>query len=361
LNVVIAFPSAFANKWAVARSIEKIARERINVHIEGNWIVCEAKDPVALASQLASLFGVQKVAIAKKVSTNFSDLCRSIVEVGTIVITPGSSFYIKVIQQASKYDYVNRDIEFAASGTLTARLSSINARPAKSEEAASHLILTVIGKESAYICIQESRARGGLLAGSRGRVLGSIHSSLSFLSSLMAAKAGFENTIVLPYVDERELESNAKLAQLFASKTGTKKQTILVTPINVPAVKGADMPLLREKMISKILIHHKDSSIVFPLSIAVHPVWFIESILQETLSAGKMPFVPLIFMSDELISFAEDVGIELDLSTASITAENRIQKYSSLVESEAKLGIKHTKRLNLNVGPNYLHDIIDSV
>jgi hypothetical protein len=362
LSVAIAFPSAFANKWALARAIKKVAGERISVVIEGDCIVCESKDPVELASRLASLFGVEKVAIAKKVSSNFSDLCRAIVEVGTKVITPGTSFYIKVIQQATKYNYVSRDIEFAASATLTVRLSSINARPAKTQEDASHLILTVIGKESAYICIQVSSAPGGLLAGSQGRVLSSIHSSLSFLSSLMAAKAGFESTIVLPYVDERELESNAKLAQLFASKTGRKKQTILVTPINVPAVNGADAPLLKEKMMSKILIRQKDSRIVFPLTIAVHPVWLIESIMQETLSAGKTPFVPLVFMSKELVTYAQDAGKDLNLSTASFTGEeDKLQKYSSIIESEAKVAIKHTKRLELKVGPNYLHDIIDSI
>lgn len=362
MSVVIAFPSAFANKWALARAIKRVASERISVVIEGNCIVCESKHPVEFASRLAGLFGVEKVAIAKKVSSNFSDLSRAIVDLGTKVIMPGARFYIKVIQQATKYEYVSRDIEFAASGTLTIRLSSINARPAKTEEDASHLILTVIGKKSAYICIQLSGAPGGLVAGSQGRVLSSIHGSLSFLSSLMAAKAGFESTIILPYVDERELESNAKLAQLFASKTGRKKQTILVTPINVPAVNGADASLLKEKMMSKILIRQKDGRIVFPLTIAVHPVWLIESIMQETLSAGKTPFLPLIFMSNELVTHAQDAGIELDLSTASITEADKLHRYSSsIIESEAKVSIKHTKRLELDVGPNYLHDIIDSI
>jgi hypothetical protein len=362
LNVVIAFPSAFANRWALAMAIKKVARERISLVIEGNCIVCESKEPVEFASRLERLFGIEKVAIAKKVSSNFSDLSRAIVEFGTKVIMPGASFYIKVVQQATKYDYVSRDIEFAASGALTVRLSSINARPAKTEKDASHLILTVIGKESAYICIQMFGAPGGLVAGSQGRVLSSIHGSLSFLSSLMAAKAGFESTIVLPYVNERELERNAKLAQLFASKTGRKKQTILVTPINVPAVNGADAPLLKEEMMSKILIRQKDSRIVFPLTIAVHPVWLIKSIMQETFSTGKTPFLPLIFMSSELVTYAQDSGIELDLSIASITAEeDKPQKYSSIIESEAKLAIKHTKRLELKVGPNYLHDIIDSI
>jgi hypothetical protein len=362
LSVVIAFPSAFANRSTLARAIKKVARQRIRLIIEENCIICESKDSVELASRLTSLFGVEKVAIAKKVSSNFSYLSRAIVELGTKVITPGASFYIKVVQQAVMHDYVSRDIEFAASGALTARLSSINARPAKTEEDASHLILTIIGKESAYICIQVSSAPGGLVAGSQGRVVSSIHGSLSFLSSLMAAKAGFESTIVLPYVNERELESNAKLAELFASKTGRNKQTILVTPVNVPTVNTVDEPLLKEKIISKILMRQEDSRIVFPLTIAVHPLWLVRSIMQETASAGKIAFLPLIFMSSELSKYAQDSEIELNLSPASIiTEEHKVQKYSSIIESEAKVAIKQTKRLELNVGPNYLHNIIDSI
>jgi hypothetical protein len=364
LSVVIAFPSAFANKGALARAIKKAARGRISIIIEGNCIVCEPTDSVEFASQLASLFGIEKVAIAKKVSSKFSDLSHAIIEVGTRVIVPGARFYIKVIQEAAaaKYDYVSRDIEFAASGALTVELSSIKARPAKNEEEATQLILTIIGKESAYICLQLLSASGGLVAGSRGKVLGSIHSSLSFLSSHMAAKAGFDSTIVLPYTDERELESNAKLVQLFALKTGRKNQTILAMSINVPAVRHEHVPLVKEKIISKILIRQKENSrIVFPFSIAVHPVWLIESIMQETLSVGKTPFVPLIFMSNELVTYARDIGINLHSSIASTAAEVELQKYSGIIESQAKVAIKHTKKLDLNVGPNYLHDIIDSI
>jgi hypothetical protein len=364
LNVVIAFPSAFANKGALARAIKKVARRKISVLIEENWIVCESSDPVELASRLTNLFGVEKVAIAKKVSNDFSDLSHAIVEVGSKIIMPGARFYIKVIQKATaaKYDYVNRDIEFAASGALTEKLSSIEAKPAKDEHDASHLIVTVIGREAAYVCLQLSRAAGGRVAGTEGRVLCSIHSSLSLLSSLMAAKAGFDSSIVLPYADERELESNAKLARLFASKTGRTKQTILVMPINVPIMKRAYAPLVKEKVISKILIGLKEySRIVFPLTIAVHPIWLIESLMQETLSIGKTPFMPLTFMSSELVTYSQDIEINLHESDMSARAKDRLEKYSSIIDSEAKLAINRMKKIDLKVGPNYLHDILDSI
>jgi hypothetical protein len=367
LNVVIAFPSAFTDERALARTIEKAARRTIrSVSVEHNCIICESSDTVELACQLANMFGVESVAVAKKVSSNFSDLSAAIVEVGVSVIIPGDRFYVKVIlQPAAKCDYVSRDIEFAASGMLAARLASINARPAKTEEDASRQILTVIGRESAYVCIQIMTAPRGLIAGSHGGVLSSIHDSLSFLSSMMAAKAGFEcSTILLPYVDKSELEINAKFLQRFAARTDRMKQTILATPINVPG-KGAVSVLLKENIISKVLIGYQNSSrIIFPFTIAYHPVWFVETIFQETLAAGKMPFAPLIFLSNELVTYAQHAGIELNISAAAAAADitkSKIQKYGEAVDFEARSAIKHTKRLELKIGPNYLHDIIDSI
>jgi hypothetical protein len=361
LSVVIAFPSPFTDERALAQTIQKATRSTIRIKVECNCIICEASDVVELASQLASMFGIDSVAIANKVSRNFSDLTAAIVEVGSKVIAPGDMFYVKVIiQPAAKCDYVSRDVEFAASGILTARLASIKALPAKTEKGVNRLVLAVIGKESAYVCIQVMTALGGLIVGSHGRVLSSIHDSLSCLASLMAAKAGFDCTsVVLPYVDESELEINAKLLQLFAARTGRKKQTILAMPINVPA-KGIVSVLLREMIISKILVQCQNNRIVLPLTAAVHPIWFIETIIQETVFAGKMPFAPLLFLSSELGRYAHEEGIELDVSAVK-AAKGKLQKYSNTVDSEARLAIKHTKRLELKIGPNYFHDIIDSI
>jgi hypothetical protein len=130
-------------------------------------------------------------------------------------------------------------------------------------------------------------------------------------------------------------------------------------PINVPA-KGMVSVLLKEKIISKILIQCQNNRIVLPLTAAVHPIWFIERIIQETVFAGKMPFAPLLFLSSELGRYAQEAGIELNVSAVKV-AKDKLQKYSNAVDSEARLAIKHTKRLELKIGPNYLHDIIDSI
>jgi hypothetical protein len=396
LNVVVVFPSAFTNERALAQSIRKVATELTSMTLENNLIVCESSDVVELAYKLSTMFGVERVAVALKVSNSFSDLLDAISEVGSRIIVPGDRFFVKVIRQSSvKHDYVSRDIEFAASGALAEKLAPINSRPARKEQEANRTVLAVICEESAYICIQVISAPGGLVAGSQGMVMSSMHGSLSFLSCLMAAKAGFEcNSIVLPYTDESDLEINAKMVQRLAILTGIKKQTILFTPINL-SLKGSVSLLLKEQIVSKILIQsqNKDDNnnnssnnsdsdwktsnrrVIFPLTAAVHPIWFIESIMQESLSAGKTPFVPLAFLSSELVTLAREAGIDLlDVSppsssfsissalakTTTIT-RTKLQNYHTTVDSETRSALKNAKRVKLKVGPNYVHDIIDSI
>jgi hypothetical protein len=362
--VVIAFPSPFSDQRALSETIQKAARGTVSVNVEYKCIICEARDVVELASQLAGMFGIESVAIANKVSPNFSDVTAAIVEVGSKVMIPGDRFYVKVIvQPAAEWDYVSRDVEFAATGTLAARLASIKVLPAKTEREASRLILAVIAREYAYVCIQVMDGRGGLIIGSQGRVLSSIHDSLSCLACLMAAKAGFDCTsIVLPYVDENELAINAKLLQLFARRTGRKKQKIFAMPISVPVpAKGMVSILLKEMIISNILVKCQNNNrIILPLTTAVHPIWFIEPLIKQTIYAGKMPFAPLMFLSNELDRYAQEVGIELNVSVVKV-AKGMLQKYSNTIDSQARLAIKHMKTLELKIGPNYLHDIIDAI
>ena len=130
--MVIAFPSAFSHKRVLVRAIQNAARGTIrSVAVEHDCIICESSDIVELACQLVSMFGVESVAIAKKVSSNFSDLSAAIVEVGTSVIVPGDRFHVKVmLQPTAKCDYVSRDIEFARLWHTCSKVG-VNKRPAR--------------------------------------------------------------------------------------------------------------------------------------------------------------------------------------------------------------------------------------
>jgi hypothetical protein len=150
MDVVLVSPSAFASIQALTRTINKSGGK---ASVEGGYIVCKSLDPAKLASSLTNLAEVDEVKIARKVTSQFSDIIGAIVQEGSAEILPDEKFYIKVIQTA-KADYVNRDIEFASAGALVGKLAEIDALPAKSEQEADRVVLAVVGKKSAYVCVK---------------------------------------------------------------------------------------------------------------------------------------------------------------------------------------------------------------
>ena len=144
---VVVFPAASADRHALARAIKKSGAKQICS--EGPCIICKARD----LEILAGIPGIDWVAEARKVTRKFSDVTSAIVYTGSRAIMPGEKFYVKVIQTA-KADYVDRDVEFASTGALVGKLAEINALPAKSEQEADRVILALVGKRSAYVCVK---------------------------------------------------------------------------------------------------------------------------------------------------------------------------------------------------------------
>lgn len=148
---MLIFPSALANKQALARTIKKSGK--VQVAFEGPCLICKTYNPAKFASGLAGIPGIGSIATTKKVPSRFSDVIDAIVQAGSKAILPGEKFYVEVIQTA-KADYVDRDIEFASSAALVGKLAEIDALPAKSEQEADCVILALVSKRSAYVCIK---------------------------------------------------------------------------------------------------------------------------------------------------------------------------------------------------------------
>ena len=144
---IVVFPSSPANRQALARAVKKSGATQ--VASEGPCIICKARDPEILAG----IPGIDWVAAARKVTRKFSDVTGAIVEAGSRAILPGEKFYVRVIQTA-KADYVERDVEFASAGALVERLAEISALPARNEHEAGRVVVAVIGKKSAHVCVK---------------------------------------------------------------------------------------------------------------------------------------------------------------------------------------------------------------
>lgn len=344
MNVVLAFPSAFASGNVLVKAI-RVAGGRLAITFEQGFLVCETGRPVELASRLEHVFGIDQVAIAKKVKSEFKELSSAIVEVGSKVILPGEKFFVKV--KADGTDYAGRDIEFASSGMLTAKLAETGARPAKNEQESDRLVVAFVGSKSAYVCVQVRNGPGGLPFGSLGKALCSSHSPISLLSCTLAAKAGFVPEIVLLYSDEDELRANAKLAEILVTKIGLKEHTIKIAPIDISGT-DAMAELAKEAIAAEILIRQQGDRVILPFTPTIHPLWFIEAIAAKAIAAGKAPYMPLMF-------------VDVPGSTKMQVAKKEFQKYRNTIDAATESSIKKMKRMKLKVGPNYLNDILDSI
>lgn len=147
MQVALIFPSLSANRQSIVKALKRSGATRIA--IEGQLIICKALD----LQGLAGIPGIDGVETAKQVPRGFSEIVRAITQVGTQAIKPGEKFYVRAVMLA-KADYVERDIEFASAGALVEKLAEAGALPARNEHEADRVILVVVGKKAACVCVR---------------------------------------------------------------------------------------------------------------------------------------------------------------------------------------------------------------
>lgn len=375
-KVLLVFPSTFsANRKDNLKTIVKEKLELIHVKVnkiisEESCIAFEVTNLVEASASLVDMFGIDKVAIAKHVTNGFTDIVNTIVNTGKQIIFPEEKFFVKVeMSSNAKVSYVGRDIEFVSSSNLTVELSSIAAKPAKNEYEANKTILSYIGKDSAYVCIQMDTAHGGLPFGSqKEKVACSIHNVLSAVSCLITVKCGFVPDFLILYTNNDDLKENAKLFSHIANKTCIKKHKIRLAYIDLPDKFDHNVKLMLQESISaNILTHLPENRLIIPLSTAIHPTWFVEATMKQIVFAGKTPWLPLMFLTDSIYHNAKDTGLE-DKTTSIDTLikdmafkKEEYEKYENNIVALSKTAIENMKTISLKIGPNYLHDIIDSI
>lgn len=371
-GVLLVFPSPFSvSKLSYLQSSVRNALDANNIKcreifVDDSLIVADVDDAITAASIVADLFGVDKVAVANKSGNKFNDLVAAIVDVGKKIINAEDTFAVKVV--AKNAEYVGRDVEFAATASLIGELSKLNVRVAN-ENACNKLLYAHASHDSAYVCIFIDKGLNGLPSGSQNeRMMCSLHNGISALSCLMAVKCGFTPQIVMLKTNGDDLKDNAKNLELIAKHLGTKKMKLDI--VNADITRNGLQPLLIEKLSSMILVRfsatYKIRNVALPLSTAIFPAWFVSDTVSYV-ARTAVPWLPLMFMSDELYTNASALRLK-DYHTAieSINKTNfDADEFAKLVKALDLQGmvestIKSSKTLDLEVGPNFLHDIMDS-
>jgi len=150
-----------------------------------------------------------------------------------------------------------------------------------------------------------------------------------------------------------------------------KKYKIRLIHIDLPDKYNHHLKLiLQEGIVARILtLLPGKGGLVIPLSAAIHPPWFVESTLKKIVSLGKIPWMPLMLLTDGIYHDAKSMGLEDKIPSIDDSINNDMimfkkheyRKYERKIDMLSKTAVKNMKTISLKVGPNYLHDIIDSI
>jgi hypothetical protein len=376
-NILIVFPSSFSrNKKDELKALVNKKLQLCNIKIskivnEEACIAFEVTDVVEAAAITSEMFGIDKVAIAKRIENQFNDVVNEIVNTGKQIILPGEKFFVKVCTSntTKKLSYVGRDIEFASVGNLITELSHIRVTPAKNECGADKLILAYVGKDSAYVCLQIDKGLGGLPFGYQNeKLICGIHNILSLLSCMLAVKSGFIPELFILYSNEYDLKENAKMFGHIADKMANKKHTIRLMHVDIPDIHNDNIKfMLQESIFTRVSTLLPGKRLVVPLSAAIHPSWFVEEVTEKIVHTRKIPWMPLMLLTTGIYHEAIAMGLKHKIMLIDALINNmtftklEFKKYQNVVDTLSNVAIKNMKTISLNIGPNYLHNIIDSV
>ena len=366
-NYIVVFPSLFAeNKLSLLmaniKKILKIKNQNYSkISRDGNLILVDANDPVFASTTINLLFGIKQIIIAKKIKNDFTTVVNEISKIGTNLLLKGERFYVNV--QGAPKGYVTKDVELSATSSLIENNKKINAKPG-TEEKHDKLLFAYITKSNAYVSIFSDKGLGGTVNNSQNqKVVCGIFDEFSALACLETIKQGFEVKFVVFYQNQAELVNLVKILQRILPRTLQIQFEIEFYKISGLGNNLASKNFLVTEILPRIATREKISYVGLPISPLVFPSAFIKKIKLKIFEFGLIPFVPLSGIGLEIFENAKEIGFEKHVEKIEKILRTKIieKRIKKLSERDIDGIIKSKKTAKVNLGPNVLHEILDTL
>ena len=366
-NYIVVFPSLFAeNKLSLLmaniKKILKIKNQNYSkISRDGNLILVDANDPVFASTTINLLFGIKQIIIAKKIKNDFTTVVNEISKIGTNLLLKGERFYVNV--QGAPKGYVTKDVELSATSSLIENNKKINAKPG-TEEKHDKLLFAYITKSNAYVSIFSDKGLGGTVNNSQNqKVVCGIFDEFSALACLETIKQGFEVKFVVFYQNQAELVNLVKILQRILPRTLQIQFEIEFYKISGFGNNLASKNFLVTEILPRIATREKISYVGLPISPLVFPSAFIKKIKLKIFEFGLIPFVPLSGIGLEIFENAKEIGFEKHVEKIEKILRTKIieKRIKKLSERDIDGVIKSKKTARVNLGPNVLHEILDTL
>jgi hypothetical protein len=368
-TVVVVFPSLFSlnkidhlvSSISTILKIKKLGFSKIRKN--GSVIIVEADDPVFASSAIASLFGIEKIAIAKEIENSFNVIVTTIATVGANLLLRGERFYVKV--DGIGTEYVPKDVELAATSALIEKTVDFQTKPG-TESSYDKIIYTYITKSHAYVCIFVDKGGGGIPNKSQNeRVLCCIYDELSAIACLQILKMGFDVKILVCHSSESELLSIVKMLNQILPRLLQTRVELHFCRLDMKSF-GRSI-LLKTAIITEILAsfakRFKIDRISLAISPLIFPAWFIEYNAMRVFQKGIIPWFPLSGIDNSIFDTANEIGLGKYISKIENLCKTKFKKDlpKGKVNRISQISLRDIKTITITLGSKNIHDIIDSL
>ena len=364
ISYVVVFPTIFSkNKIPqLILNIKKILKiknqEFKSVKRDNDVILVDANDPVFASSAINLLFGIEKIAIARQIKNDFQDIVLEITFIGGNLLLKGEKFLVRV--EGLSKGFVTKDVEIAATSSIIEKKSNLGATPG-TDENHDKLLYTYLTKNNAYISIFSDKGGGGIPYQSQNKkTICAIYDEISAVSCFETIKQGYDVKIIVCYRQKSELMNLVKIINHIIPRLVQNEIDLEFFHLKIKS-SGIRNYLIFVNSVLEIMLQYPDTRVSLALSPMIFSSEFIDSSLRHVFEKNKIPLIPLAGVDSNLFNEAKEIGLERNvkkLERMISMSSNDIPVFS---KKEIELAMKTKKKISVLLGPNNVHDILDSL
>ena len=335
--------------------------------IEKSFFSVYTKMTIKALRILSSCLGIKKIELAYYTTNEDQSILDTIIKVGQKIVF-NEKFYIKVYSENS--NVVARDLEFVATGLLIEKLANKLSIPSSNEYNASKLIKVYIVKSHSYISFKFIEGIGGMVFGYlKKRVFIIVYDKYSLYCLKNMILSGFTPEIFILFWDYTDLKTKLHLIHNIINYTNMNKIKIRLLQINFlfsNSKEVKDKYIISDYMIINICLYLNNlKDIVLPYNLLVHPVDLIESSFKMSIKEGRIPWFPCLYEDNIVKMF--DENFENMKSTFIFRKEfpanykERLNSKQRLLSLKKNIKTFYVKNKSLNIRPNYIDNILNSI
>ena len=363
-SYVVVFPNIFSqNKIPLLikniKKILKIQNQKFtSIKRDGDVILVDANDPVFASSAINLLFGIEKIAIARQVRNNFQEITSEITSIGGNLLLKGEKFLVKV--EGTSKGFLTKDVDIAATASIIEKKMSLGAHPG-TEENYDKLLYTYLTKNNAYICIFTDEGKNGIpYQKSSKKIICALYDELSAISCYETIKQGYDVKIIICYRQKSELTDLVKIINQIIPRLLEEKIELEFFQLKIK-LNGIRNYLLYVNSILEIILQYPNNQISLALSSFIFSLDFIDNSVKQVFQKEKIPIIPLRGVDNNLFEDAKEIGLKEIGKKLRKKVSTNSNEIPSVTKAEIEKILKTKQVISVKIGPNNIHDILDSL